>query len=36
MLYWLKRHPIPVSAILRHSLVLTYAFPAAVLEHSPC
>jgi uncharacterized protein YqjF (DUF2071 family) len=32
MLYWLKRHPIPVSAILRHSLVLTYAFPAAVLE----
>jgi uncharacterized protein DUF2071 len=25
MLYWLKRHPIPISAFFRHSLVLTYA-----------
>ena len=32
MLYLLKRHPIPVSAFFRHSLVLTYAFPPEVLE----
>ena len=28
----LKRHPIPIAAHFRHSLVLTYAFPRAVLE----
>jgi uncharacterized protein YqjF (DUF2071 family) len=28
----LKRHPIPVSAFFRHSLVLTYAFPPEILE----
>jgi hypothetical protein len=28
----LKRHPIPVRAFFRHSLVLTYAFSAEVLE----
>src|SRR5437667_9636522 len=27
----LKRHPIPVAAFFRHSLVLTYALPAAAL-----
>jgi len=32
MLYLLKRHPFPVAAHFRHSLVLTYALPAAVLE----
>jgi hypothetical protein len=32
MLHWLKRHPIPVSAFFRHSLVLTYAFRPAILE----
>ena len=32
MLDWLKRHPIPISAFFRHSLVLTYAFPPALLE----
>lgn len=31
MLHWLKRHPIPVSAYFRHSLVLTYAFPPHIL-----
>lgn len=31
MLHLLKRHPVPVSAFFRHSLVLTYAFPPAVL-----
>ena len=31
MLYWLKRHPLPVSAFFRHSLVLTYAFPPQIL-----
>jgi hypothetical protein len=25
MFYWLRRHPIPISAFFRHSLVLTYA-----------
>jgi len=29
---WLKRHPIPVKARFRHSLVLTYAFPERLLE----
>ncbi|MGA7340540.1 MAG: DUF2071 domain-containing protein [Terracidiphilus sp.] len=32
MLYLLKRHPIPIAAFFRHSLVLTYAFPPRVLE----
>ena len=32
MLHWLKRHPIPISALFRHSLVLTYAFPPEILE----
>ncbi|WP_348263362.1 DUF2071 domain-containing protein [Telmatobacter sp. DSM 110680] len=32
MLHLLKRHPIPISAFFRHSLVLTYAFSPEVLE----
>lgn len=32
MFHWLKRHPIPVSAFFRHSLVLTYAFWPEILE----
>jgi uncharacterized protein YqjF (DUF2071 family) len=32
MLHLLKRHPIPVSAFFRHSLVLTYAFPPETLQ----
>jgi len=32
MLHRLKRHPIPISAFFRHSLVLTYAFPAEILD----
>jgi len=32
MLHLLKRHPIPVSAFFRHSLVLTYAFPPEILQ----
>jgi hypothetical protein len=28
----LQRHPIPITAFFRHSLVLTYAFPGAVLN----
>jgi hypothetical protein len=28
----LQRHPIPIKAFFRHSLVLTYAFPRAVLD----
>lgn len=32
MLHLLKRHPIPISAFFRHSLVLTYAFPPQVLQ----
>jgi hypothetical protein len=32
MIHWLKRHPIPISAFFRHSLVLTYAFPPEILE----
>ncbi|MCI0423214.1 MAG: DUF2071 domain-containing protein, partial [Acidobacteria bacterium] len=32
MFHWLKRHPIAISAFFRHSLILTYAFPKALLE----
>jgi hypothetical protein len=32
MLHLLKRHPIPISAFFRHSVVLTYAFPSQVLK----
>lgn len=32
MLHLLKRHPIPISAFFRHSLVLTYAFPPEILR----
>jgi hypothetical protein len=32
MLHLLKRHPIPISAFFRHSLVLTYAFPPEILQ----
>lgn len=32
MLHLLKRHPIPISAFFRHSLVLTYAFPPETLQ----
>lgn len=32
MLHALKRHPLPVQAFFRHSLVLTYALPVATLE----
>jgi hypothetical protein len=32
MPYWLKRHPFPVVAHFRHSLVLAYAFPEDVLS----
>lgn len=32
MLHWLKRHPLPVEAFFRHSLVLTYALPAETLR----
>ncbi len=32
MFYWLKRHPIPISAFFHHSLVLTFAFPPEILE----
>jgi hypothetical protein len=32
MLYLLKRHPIPVAAFFRHSLVLTYALAPETLE----
>jgi uncharacterized protein YqjF (DUF2071 family) len=31
MVYWLRRHPIPISAYFRQSLVLTYAFSPEVL-----
>lgn len=31
MLYRLKRHPLPIKAFFRHSLVLTYAFPPEIL-----
>jgi len=32
MLHLLKRHPLPVTAFFRRSLVLTYAFPADLLQ----
>jgi uncharacterized protein YqjF (DUF2071 family) len=32
MLYRLKRHPLPIAAHFRHSLVLTYAYPRGLLE----
>jgi hypothetical protein len=32
MIHLLKRHPIPISAFFRHSLVITYAFPREILE----
>jgi hypothetical protein len=32
MLHLLKRHPIPISAFFRHSLVLTYALPPETLQ----
>src|SRR5260370_25348191 len=32
MLHVLKRHPLPVKAFFRHSLVLTYAFPQELLR----
>lgn len=32
MLHLLKRHPLPIQAFFRHSLVLTYAFPREILE----
>jgi len=32
MLYRLRRHPLPISAFFTHSLVLTYAFPAKMLQ----
>jgi len=31
-MHLLKRHPIPISAFFRHSLVLTYSFPPEILE----
>lgn len=31
MLHRLRRHPIPIEAFFSHSLVLTYAYPAALL-----
>jgi Uncharacterized conserved protein (COG2071) len=32
MLYRLRRHPLPISAFFTHSLVLTYAYPAEMLQ----
>ena len=32
MLYRLRRHPVPIQAFFRSSLVLTYAFPADLLK----
>ena len=32
MLAALRRHPIPIRAFFRHSLVLTYAYPEAILR----
>lgn len=32
MRHLLKRHPIPIRAFFRHSLVLTYAYPQEVLQ----
>ncbi len=33
MIYWLKRHPFPVVAYFRHTLVLTYGLPIECLEN---
>jgi Uncharacterized conserved protein (COG2071) len=32
MLHWLRRHPLPIAAHFRHSLVLAYALPRETLE----
>lgn len=32
MLAWLKRHPVPMEAFFRHSLVLAYAYPSELLS----
>jgi hypothetical protein len=32
MMHLLKRHPLPVTAFFRRSLVLTYAFPSSLLQ----
>ena len=32
MLATLRRHPLPIQAFFRHSLVLTYAFPERILQ----
>ena len=32
MLHLLKRHPLPVVAFFRHSLVLTFAYPQKLLQ----
>ena len=32
MLHFLKRHPLPVTAFFRHSLVLTFAYPQELLQ----
>ena len=32
MLATLRRHPIPIQAFFRHSLILTYAFPENILQ----
>ena len=32
MLYRLRRHPLPIKAFFTHSLVLTYAYPAKMLQ----
>jgi hypothetical protein len=32
MIHLLQRHPFPVEAFFRHTLVLTYAYPRSVLE----
>ena len=32
MLYRLRRHPLPINAFFTHSLVLTYAYPAKMLQ----
>jgi hypothetical protein len=32
MLHLLKRHPLPVTAFFRHSLVLTFAYPQELLQ----
>ena len=32
MLYRLRRHPLPIDAFFTHSLVLTYAYPAKLLQ----